>query len=243
MTTSIKSAFISIFLSVLTLTAATAQKYSYSDRAQQYGLSDDNNKKVVTGFVPFSKSDQTIFANTLLWAIDKISPKWKEELKDINFNTHSFYCNLVLTSEEDSKLKNTYYCKLQLRVNEGRLVFHLSNISVESTVLIAKKTTSIDKLQPEKKASHREIVDDFVQLESKVLNGLFDFVDTYQLATISHADEIKMGIPVKGMNEDECKLAFGKPQTILESNGETQWMYNSSFYLFFRKGKVSSFIK
>jgi hypothetical protein len=52
-----------------------------------------------------------------------------------------------------------------------------------------------------------------------------------------------MGIPVKGMNEDECRLAFGKPQVVLESNGEVQWMYSSSFYIFFRSGKVISYIK
>lgn len=29
------------------------------------------------------------------------------------------------------------------------------------------------------------------------------------------------------MTEDECLLAFGKPQTIQESNGEVQWMYSA----------------
>jgi hypothetical protein len=238
-----KRAFISIIVCVLALTSATAQNYSYSDRAQQYGLSDDSNKKVVTGFVSFSKPDQTIFANALLWAIENISPKGRENLKDINFNTNSFNCELTLVSEEDSKLKNTYNCKLQLRVNEGRLVYHISNITIETTVIVAKKTTNIEKLQPEKKSAHQDIIDDFVSLESKVLNKLFDYVDTYKLAAINHPNEVKMGIPTKGMNEDECRLAFGKPQAILESNGETQWMYSSSFYLFFRNGKVSTFIK
>jgi hypothetical protein len=150
---------------------------------------------------------------------------------------------LILASSEDSRLKNTYYCKLKIKVNEGRLVFHISDISIESTVLIAKKVIGVEKLQPEKKAAHQDIIDDFVGLESKVLNSLFDYVTTYKLSTISHMDEVKMGIPVKGMNEDECRLAFGKPQVVLESNGEVQWMYSSSFYIFFRSGKVISYIK
>jgi hypothetical protein len=238
-----KRAFISTIFCVLAILSAAAQNYSFSDRAQQYTFSDENNKKVVTGFVSFSKSDQTIFANALLWAIENISPKERDNLKDINFTTNSFSGNLVLASEEDSKLKNTYYCKLKIKVNEGRLVFHISDISIESTVLIAKKVTSVEKLQPEKKSSHQDIIDDFVRLESKVLNGLFDYVDTYKLNKISHMEEIKIGKPVKGMNEDECKLAFGKPQAVLESNGEVQWMYSSSFYLFFRNGIISSYIK
>lgn len=233
----------SIIVCVLAIVSAAAQNYSFSDRAQQYSLSDEGDKKVVTGFVSFSKNDQTIFANSLLWAIENISPKEHENLRDINFNTNSFNANLILASSEDSRLKNTYYCKLKIKVNEGRLVFHISDISIESTVLIAKKVIGVEKLQPEKKAAHQDIIDDFVGLESKVLNSLFDYVSTYKLSTISHMNEVKMGIPVKGMNEDECRLAFGKPQVVLESNGEVQWMYSSSFYIFFRSGRVVSYIK
>lgn len=233
----------SIIVCALAIMSAAAQNYSFSDRAQQYNLSDEGEKKVVTGFVSFSKNDQSIFANSLLWAIENISSKERENLRDINFNTNSFSSNLILSSEDGSKQKNTYYCKLKLKVNEGRLVFHISDIMIESTVLIAKKQTRIEKLQPEKKVAHQDVIDDFVGLESKVLNSLFDYVNTYKLSTISHMDEVKMGIPVKGMNEDECRLAFGKPQVVLESNGEVQWMYSSSFYIFFRSGKVVSYIK
>ena len=98
-----------------------------------------------------------------------------------------------------------------------------------------KKVTPMEKLQPEKKPSHQETMDDFVQIESQMLNKLFDFVSTNQLSPITHWNEINIGKPVKGMTEDECLLAFGKPQTISESNGEVQWMYSSSFYLFSKR--------
>ena len=45
------------------------------------------------------------------------------------------------------------------------------------------------------------------------------------------------------MTEDECRLAFGKPLTIMETGGEIQWMYNRSFYLFFKEGRVQTIIK
>ena len=106
-----------------------------------------------------------------------------------------------------------------------------------------KKVTPMEKLQPEKKHSHQETMDDFVQIESQMLNKLFDFVSTNQLSPITHWNEINIGKPVKGMTEDECLLAFGKPQTISESNGEVQWMYSSSFYLFFKNGCVETIIK
>ncbi|KAB4178413.1 hypothetical protein GAQ34_23190, partial [Bacteroides uniformis] len=60
---------------------------------------------------------------------------------------------------------------------------------------------------------------------------------------ITHWNEININKPVKGMTEDECLLACGKPQTIQESNGAVQWMYSSSFYLFFKNGHVETIIK
>ena len=47
--------------------------------------------------------------------------------------------------------------------------------------MIMKKITPMEKLQPDKKASHKEIMDDFVQVESQVLNKMFDFIITNQL--------------------------------------------------------------
>lgn len=88
-----------------------------------------------------------------------------------------------------------------------------------------------------------QVMDDFVQVESQVLNKMFDFIITNQLSPITHWNEININKPVKGMTEDECLLAFGKPQTIQESNGEVQWMYSSSFYLFFKNGHVETIIK
>ena len=66
----------------------------------------------------------------------------------------------------------------------------------------------------------------------------FDFVSSNALSVITHWDEIAIRKPVEGMNEDECRLA-----SIMETNGEIQWMYTSSFYLFFKDGRVRTIIK
>ena len=106
-----------------------------------------------------------------------------------------------------------------------------------------KKVTPLEMLTPDKKAAHKQTMEDFTQIESSVLNKLFDFISTNQLSEITHWDAISIRKPIKGMNEDECRLAFGKPQSILETNGEIQWMYSSSFYLFFKNGQVQTIIK
>ena len=91
-----------------------------------------------------------------------------------------------------------------------------------------KKITPMEKLQPDKKASHKEIMDDFVQVESQVLNKMFDFIVMKQLSPITHWNEISINKPVKGM---------------ITGHGEVQWMYSSSFYLFFKNGHVETIIK
>ena len=194
-----------------------------------------------TSFSP--ASDEHIYANALLWTVENVCPKLREGITEANVPAKSFSCDLVLASQADSKQNNTYYCKAIFRVAEGKLVYYLSDVLIESSVLVMKKVTAMEKLQPEKKASHKEIMDDFVQVESQMLNRMFDFIATHQLSPITHWNEISIGKPVKGMTEDECRLAFGKPQTVLESNGEVQWMYSSSFYVFFKNGRVETIIK
>ena len=217
---------------------------TFTEQKNTYPLSADGSKYVVNGFIPFSSmNDESIYANTLLWTIKNVCPAQRDGITEVSVPAKSFSCNLVLTSQADAKQKNTYYCTAQFQVKDGKLVYYLSNIQIESSVVIMKKVTPMEKLQPEKKPSHKETMDDFVQIESQMLNKLFDFVSTKQLSPITHWNEINIGKPVKGMTEDECLLAFGKPQTISESNGEVQWMYSSSFYLFFKNGCVETIIK
>ena len=217
---------------------------TFTEQKKNYPISADGNKYVVSGFTPFSDmQDENIYANALLWIVKNVCPQLREGIAEVNVPAKNFSCDLILASQADSSQKNTYYCKALFQVKDGKLVYYLSNIRIESSAVIMKKITPMEKLQPGKKASHKEIMDDFVQVESQVLNKMFDFIITNQLSPITHWNEININKPVKGMTEDECLLAFGKPQTIQESNGEVQWMYSSSFYLFFKNGHVETIIK
>ena len=52
---------------------------------------------------------------------------------------------------------------------------------------------------------NKEIMDDFVQVESQVLNKMFDFIVTNQLSPITHWNEISINKPVKGMTVDKAR--------------------------------------
>lgn len=229
-----------LFLSqIFTLTAQT-----FSEIGNTYPISVDGNKYVVNGFVTFDNlNDESIFANTLLWIVENVCPKQQEGITQRDIKGKSFNCDLILESMADSGLSNTYYCRATFRIADGKLVYYISDILAESPVFVMKKVTPFEKLTPEKKISHKQIMEDFVLAESSVLNKMFDFISTNQLSEITHWTEINIRKPVVGMNEDECRLAFGKPQSIIETNGEVQWMYTSSFYLFFKNGQVQTIIK
>lgn len=234
------------FLIIICLLAGfvSASGQTFSELKTQYPVSADGENYVVSGFIPFSgMSDETIFANTLLWTINNVCPEFRKGIHELNITAKSFYCDWVLGSNADSKQKNVYYCKAKFQVKEGKLIYFLSDILIESSVLMMKRQTPMEKLKPEKKESHKEIVDDFVLSESQVLNKLFDFITTNKLSAITHWDDIAISRPVKGMTEEECLMAFGKPRSVQENNGEVQWMYSGSFYLFFRNGKVETIVR
>lgn len=234
-----------LLLSVLLMPLSPMIGQDFVGSGNLYPLEADGNKYVVSGFTPFSnQTDETIFAKALLWTVENICPKQQESITRKDVKGKSFSCDLVLESMVGSGLENTYYCRATFRIADGKLVFYLSDVLVESSTFVMKKVTPLEKLTPEKKASHKQTMEDFVQVESFVLNKMFDYVATFQLPTaITHWEEINARKPVKGMTEVECKLAFGKPQTVLETNGEIQWMYSSSFYLFFKNGLVQTIIK
>ncbi|WP_455624169.1 hypothetical protein [Parabacteroides sp.] len=234
---------ISIFV-LLWFSTSAVWGQAFVETGCLYPLEADGSKYAVSGFTSFdNKSDEEILANTLLWIVENICPKELEGITHRDIKGQTFKLDLTLGSIAGSGSDNIYYCRAIFRIAEGKLVYYLSDVLVESPVFVMRKVTPLEKLTPEKKTSHKQTMDDFVQTESLLLNKLFDFVSTNQPNPITHWEEIAVRKAVKGMNEDECRLAFGKPQTILETNGEIQWMYNSSFYLFFKNGKVQTIIK
>ncbi len=230
------------FIFLLASIGSYAQKYQ--EQGDKYPLRADENKYIVNGFVAFDGlGDEAIFANSLLWAIDNIAPKMRENLYNINIKEKSFEAAITLSSIAGSGINNIYHCKAILRVANEKLVYHLSNITLESAGLLNSKLTPFESLNPQKKENHKIAIDDFTIVESLMLNKLFDFILTNKLQEITHWEEISKQKATQGMNETECKLAFGNPQNIQDNGTEIQWMYSSSFYLFFKNNLLDTIIK
>lgn len=230
-----------LILSALLLTAATISltAQTFVEKNATYPLAVDGNKYVVNGVVNFSdKSDETIFANALLWNIDNVCPQLREGVSDVNVTSHSFKIAMTMIVGG-----NTYYCNGTFKAQSGKFVYSLTDIRVESTVVAFKRIMTFEKLNPDKFANHKTMMEEFVGIESSALNQLFDFINTNEPEEITHWSDIGYCRPVEGMNCTECKLAFGKPKSIQTSDSEVQWSFSSSFYLFFKEGKLTTIIK
>lgn len=207
-----------------------------------YPLAYEGDKAVVTGFVSFNiMDDENIFTNTYLWVLDNICSVGKDEIKEMSIQNKSLKFNTIISSLESSTITNVYHISVSLKILEGKLIFYLDDIWFEQGLM--KKNTSLNSLKPDSKSKHKEIIEDFVKSESSFLNKLFAFVDNNFSKPITHWKEIANENVVKGMNEDEVRLAIGKPRIVVDSDTEVQWMYSSSYYVFFKDDKVSLIMK
>lgn len=218
-----------------------ASAQTYTEIGTIYPLQTHDGKCVVNGFKQLPGSDETIFTNAMLWVIENVCPQLQEGIKEVNVPSKRFICEIVL--KPDATKSTTYYTNAMFKVADGKLIYHFSDIEMESTQLMMKRLTPLEKLNPEKKEAHKQMLSDYERLASSVLNNLFDYVATNKPTAITHWSDIAIHRPVEGMTMDECRLAFGKPLSMMDTNGEMQWMYSTSFYLFFKNGVVSTIIK
>lgn len=118
---------------------------------------------MASGFTPFSgMHNENIYVDALLWTVKDVCPQLREEIIKVNVPAKNFSCDLILTSQTDSSQKNTYYRKALSQVEDGKLVCYFSNVRAESSAVITKEITPMEKSQPDKKVPHREIMNDFV---------------------------------------------------------------------------------
>lgn len=206
--------------------------------AQSYKVDKIDGRCVLPGFVTIGGSDDEIFANIVLWALQSTESSGMEAFSDVNYKTHHLELQTVQKID-----KSSYMALLKIDVVGGRIMFRAEDIVWQTIIIMSPKQTPFEKLQPDKRPAHKATIAEFENLESELIDGMVDFVKTNQLPRISHWQDIVRGNIVVGMNETECLLSKGNPRLKLEGDSETQWQMSSNMYIFFKKGIVSSIIK
>ena len=219
---------------------------TFEEKKTIYPVTINEGQRVITGFQPFSgQADERIFANAMKWTIQEFCMNKRDEMFDIQVNKKTFSFNMALEYKSEGKVRYVFNNKASVKVIDGKLVYTLYDILYRANSLLPiSSVNSLDKLNPDKKAKHKEIITAFQELASRRLNQMFDAVVENQCAVITHWDDISIQRAVKGMNEDECFLAFGKPSNNYEDNhNRIQWSYGLNFVLIFKEGKIETIIK
>lgn len=222
-----KRALISILLVGLLL-PMMAQK--------QYATTIVEKKRIVTGIEEFSLSGQTVFGNALLWAINE-GPQGKEEIVDIDFGKERL--SMIYNLRRDGDDDPAYVCRLQLQVTENQLVFTVKDVKMHGG--LKSMFSNFDKLNPEKKTKHADIIREFERLNDAKLNSLFSFIREHQLQ-VTNWDNVRSGSLQRGMTEDEVLLMYGKPASKQSDGVTTQYLFSSFVRVFFENGRVKSFV-
>lgn len=186
-----------------------------------------------------------IFLNALLWEINRTEFQKEGEEETVlkkEWEKRQFEKRMAWRNPQSS---SCYRFLLSVKVTDNILSVTVSDITYETETSVIKlvKRLPFEKLQPEKKPKHKEYLDEFAALYQAYSKQMIEAVTSNHPPIIGHWTEIKEGTVVKGMTEDECMLAMGKPASIQKQGNKTEWMYDAYTYLFFENGTLTSFIK
>lgn len=199
-----------------------------------YDITIVDKKREVRGSQSFQKSDNEIFANAFLWAVEE-GPGQKMEIIDYDISRRQLAMVYNLKVEE----KILYTCRLELKVAQGQLVFAVSDVKMTGGLL--GSFANFNKLDPEKKPKHRDILNEFQRLNNQKLQDLFTFIEDYQ-PNITNWKNVCSGRIDRGMSVDEAKLIYGKPESIQEDGTKTQYRFSTFVYVFVENGIITSYV-
>lgn len=192
-------------------------------------------KRIVSGAVSYEKSDDEAFANVCLWAFNE-GPGRKEEILECDFVKRQLTMVYNLKRDNDDI---AYACRLSLKVLDGSMMFLVNDIKIQGGIMGIFQ--NFDKLNPDKKPKHQDIINDFQSLNNKKLQELINFISDNK-PVITNWKKICTGQLERGMSSDEVKLIYGKPVNIQESGKDTQFLFSTFVYVFLENGIVKSFV-
>ena len=192
-----------------------------------------DNKRIVSSSASFQKNEDEIFANALLWAVNE-GPGRKEEILDCDFVKRQL--TMVYNLKKEDKI--AYTCRMTLSVAHGELMFLINDIKIQGGLNVF---LSFDKLKPEKKVKHQDIINEFKSLNNQKLQELFSYISDHS-PKITNWKNVCLGKIDRGMSSDEVLLVYGKPVSIQSNGDNEQYMFSTFVYVFLENGIVKSFV-
>lgn len=207
-----------------------------------YPSLDENGKLSVSDIIDIpDKAQIDIFTNALVYIYDNYNPE-SEAIESIDYDSNRFIIARKLKQGSSGKTTSYEYISA-FQIADGILSFISYDITCEYREKgILPRKLDIEKLKPQENPRHKELVEEFSFLNSKILKEMSDFICTSDNEKVTHWDEIKNNQAVKGMNKTEVKLALGRPYSERDMGKRTKWMYDNNSVIIFTNGIVTTVI-
>lgn len=234
---------------VLTSIFANAQEdEQLFEKEYKFPLTTENGKCIVVGAMDFTKTDlddDAIFTNLYSWLTKNIG---RDNLLTISPTKKIISCKYSVEGKNAMPVtgkKNVYYFSTAFRVADKRMYVKQTELEVTLAMTLGKKNVGIEKYAALKKPADKNVIDEFNNLNNEILESLMDFVSTNVPEQVTNWDYIVSRRVVEEMTKTEVELALGTPQSIVEGNEETQWMYGLSLIVYFdnKTNKVTRILR
>ena len=212
----------------------------FFEKEYKFPLAINNGKCGVTGAVDFSTSSMTddiLFTNLYIWITENIG---QDKVLKMSPSSKIISCRYYAsgnTAALNGK-KNAYYFSVAFRVADMHVYITQTDLTIIPALSLNKKEVGMEKYAALKKPSDQNIVNEFNDVNNSVLDGIIEFIGTnIPESMVTNWDNIVSKRVTEGMTMTETKLALGAPQSIVEGNNETQWIYGLSLIVYFDAGK------
>lgn len=193
--------------------------------------------------VPGQSADK-IFLAALNYAADNLdATDGHEQIGEIKPEEKSFM--LRQFSHQGTNNNESTFTRLTLvKAENGNLVFRSTELDVKYREKgLIPRTLAFEKLNPATKTRHRELVEQYADINSRYFHDMAAAVPESGKLEVTHWKEIADKEVVKGMNRFEAKLILGKPITERDNGDRVRWIYPKNYVLLFTKGKLTRIIE
>ena len=209
------------------------------EKEYKFPLSMDNGKCSVSGAMDFSATkldDDAIFTNLYMWVCENMV---RENVLKILPSKKIIVCKYSIEGKTVAVTgkKNTYNLSTAFRIADKRVYVSPTEIEVLPALPFAKKG-GIEKYAALKKPADKTVIDEFNEVNNEMILTVSGFIESNTPHHINNWDNIVAKRVVEGMTMTEVKLALGNPQSEVEGNTETQWIYGLTLIIYFDDGKT-----
>ncbi len=206
----------------------------------KYSLENKGGKYVCTGESDYTKETKNMFGGVVLWALEQTPADSKQKMPILSCDVKTY----TMTARPLIQIGDyNYSVYLTIQLNNGKLQFLIDRIRCTPKNSIGGLGgVNLDKINLAKRPQQQEHIDRFKAMCDGYVKKMLAEIQSKDM-DLSHWDAISKGQVVKGMTEDECKLAVGNPMNVVENAQRVQWTYAGGLIVVFEDGKISGIVR